>query len=218
MTTHLAIASCLVKNNLTCVKLVVVSKLRGKYPQARQILAIAGIGAFIAGSLIAPGLPRILGKSLKYEDIANFLDGGEWEEFDERRLRQRLKELKKKKYIKIWQDNEKFIVQITQKGKRKLLQYNLADLSIPTPEKWDARWRIVTYDVPKGKNAAREAIRTTLKRLNFHQLQKSVYLYPYPCNEVVAFLRELYDIGENVKILTVGRLEDEEAYKEHFGL
>lgn len=193
-------------------------KLKKKYPKARQILAIAAVGAFIAGSFMAPGLPRLLKKPLSYDDIASLLGEDEWQEFDERRLRQRLKDLRRQRYIKIWQDKEKFVIQITQKGKRKLLKYNLFELSIPTPEKWDGRWRIVTYDVPKGKDAAREAIRTTLKRLNFHQLQKSVYLYPYPCDEVVTFLRELYDIGENVKILTVGQLEDEEAYKEFFDL
>lgn len=193
-------------------------KLRKKYPKPKRILAIAALGAFVAGSLVAPGLPRVLSKPIKYEDIANFFGEDEWEEFDERRLRQRLKELRKRRYIKIILTGDKYFVQITLKGRRKLLQYNLADLSIPTPEKWDSRWRIVTYDVPKGKDAAREAIRTTLKRLNFHQLQKSVYLYPYPCDEVVTFLRELYDIGENVKILTVGQLEDEEAYKEYFDL
>ncbi|TSC89429.1 MAG: phenylacetic acid degradation operon negative regulatory protein [Microgenomates group bacterium Gr01-1014_5] len=193
-------------------------KIKKKYPKAKQILAIAAVGAFIAGSLMAPGLSRLFKKTLSYDDIASLLGEEEWEEFDERRLRERLKELRKKKYIKIWNDGEKFVLQITQRGRRKLFQHNLADLTIPTPEKWDGRWRIITYDIPKGKDAAREAIRTTLKRLNFHQLQKSVYLYPYPCEEVVMFLRELYDIGENVKILTVGQLEDEEAYKEYFNM
>lgn len=188
-----------------------------KYPYAREILVLAGIGAFVAGTLIFPGLPRILkGKDL--EKLGNFLAEDEWDKFDERRLRQRLKEMRKRRLIKIYKAGDKYVVQITKKGRKKLLKYKLEELEIPTPKKWDGKWRIVTYDVPKGKNRARDAIRTTLKRLGFCQLQKSVYLYPYPCRNAIEFLREFYGIGEAVTLLTVGYLENEEAYKEYFDL
>lgn len=191
-------------------------KIRKKYPHAKQILVIAGVGAFIAASLVAPGLPRLLkGRRIDWESL---LTPDEWEKFDERRLRENLKNMSKRRLVKILKQGDQHIVQITEKGKRRLLKYNLKDMKIPTPEKWDRMWRIVTYDVPEGKNAAREAIRSTLKRLNFLQLQKSVYLYPHPCQDVIDYLRELYSVGENVTLLTVGQLEGEEAYREYFDL
>lgn len=174
------------------------------------------MGAFIVGSLVLPGLPVVLkGKKL---DFTNFLAENEWGPFDERRLRQRLKEMRNSKLIKIYKVGNKYAVQITQKGRRKLIKYELEELSIPEPKEWDGKWRIATYDVPKEKNWARNTIRETLKRLGFLQLQKSVYLYPYPCSEAVEFLRELFGIGENVTLLTVGYLEDEDAYKEYFDI
>lgn len=185
-----------------------------------MILLLAGVGVFLAGSLIFPGLPRILaGRKFRYEDIDNFLSEHEWEEFDQSRLKQRLKELHKQKVVRIRQlDEDKFVVQITKKGKRKLLQYRLNEMTIPKPNKWDGKWRIVAYDIPTEKKVARDTLRLTLKRLGLFELQKSVYLYPYPCTEAIEFIRELYEVGEHVTLLTVGYLEDEIAYKEYFSL
>ncbi|MAG60046.1 hypothetical protein CMO96_04635 [Candidatus Woesebacteria bacterium] len=187
-----------------------------KYATVKQILHLAGIGAFIAGSLILPGLPRLLrGRALNYDD---FFPAKKWDDFDGSRLRQRLKELHKQKVVRIYQTGDKFVVQITKKGRKRLLKYKLNNLKIPEPKKWDGKWRIVAYDIPKEKNSARDALRATLKRFNFLELQKSVYLYPYPCADMVEFIRELYGVGEHVTFLTVGNLEDENAYKEHFKL
>ena len=181
---------------------------------------MVGAGAFIAGSLVFPGLPKILlGRKLKDFDIDKFVGEEEWEPFDERRLRQKLKALYKAKLIKLHAVNyDEYILQVTKKGKKQLLRYKLQELSIPEPEKWDKKWRIVTYDIPKESGKARDALRYTLKQLGFFQLQKSVYLYPYPCEEIVEFVREFYDVGENVTLLTVGQLENEEAYRDFFDI
>lgn len=186
------------------------------YPTTKVILYLAGIGVFILGTFLFPQLPRLLkGRNLNFED---FFSENEWEKFDKPRLKQKLKILHKQKAIKIYKVGEKFVVQITKKGKRRLLKYKLDDLEIPKPVKWDGKWRIVAYDIPKEKNSARDALRLTLKKLGFFELQKSVYLYPYPCSDAIEFVRELYDIGEHVTLLTIGYLEDEVVYKKYFDL
>lgn len=190
--------------------------MKKKYPTTKQILCIAGIGAFIAASFIFPNLPRLLkGKKIDFESL---LFEDEWEAFDKSRLRQKLKELHKQKVVKVYQQGDKYIIQITRKGRKKLLKYRLDGLEIPKPSVWDKKWRIVSYDVPKEKKSARDGLRATLKNLGFFELQKSVYLYPYPCSEIIEFIRELYEIGEHVTFLTVGQLENEEPYKEYFDL
>lgn len=187
-----------------------------RYPKTREILYLASIGAFILGTLVFPQLPRLMkGRSF---DLDDFLPEDKWEEFDEARLRQRLKELHRQKVIRIYEVENRYVVQITKKGSRKLLRHKLDDLEIPKPALWDGRWRIVAYDIPKEKKSASNAIQQTLKGLGLLRLQKSVYIYPYPCSDVVEFLREIYDIGEHVTFLTVGYLENEEVYKEYFGL
>lgn len=97
-----------------------------------QILALAATGTFIAGSLIMPGLPKIL-KLGKDFDFSGFLEEDNWEPFDERRLRQRIKELQKRKMVKIYQTREGFVVRVTKKGKQKFLKHRLDDLSINKP-------------------------------------------------------------------------------------
>lgn len=191
-------------------------KLKKIYPTVKLILRLASIGAIIAGSFVLPGLPRLLKiVDFRYEDL---FTEEEWEEFDERRLKQKLKELHQKKEIKIYKTGDKFVVRITNKGKRKFLKYKLEELKIQQPKNWDGKWRIVTYDVPKERKSARDALRKTLKRLGFLELQKSVYLYPYLCSDAIEFLRELYGIGENVTLLTVGYLENEEVYRDYFDI
>lgn len=193
-----------------------LEKITKRYPAAKEILLIAGLGAFIAGSLVMPGLPRIFaGRKIDWE---NFLDEDKWQKFDERRLRWRLKQMRRSKLIKIYVSGDRYVVQITTKGRKRLLQYRLRDLQISTPRRWDGRWRIVAYDIPNTKSHARDMIRETLKRLGFLQLQRSVYLFPYPCGDAIEFLREVYRIGEHTTLLTVGYLEGEGAYKEYFGL
>lgn len=191
-------------------------KLKKIYPTVKLILRLASVGAIIAGSFVLPGLPRLLKVvNFRYEDL---FTEDEWEDFDERRLKEKLKELHRKKEIRIYKTGDKFIVRITKKGKRKFLKYKLDDLKIQRPQSWDGKWRIVAYDVPKERKLARDALRKTLKRLGFFELQKSVYLYPYPCGDAVEFLRELYGIGENVTLLTVGYLENEEVYRDYFDI
>lgn len=190
--------------------------MRKLSPTTKQILYLAGIGVFILGTLVFPQLPRLLkGRSLNFED---FLAEEEWEKFDKARLKQKLKILYKQRMVRIYRAGDRFVVQITKRGRRKLLRYKLEDLKIQKPEKWDGKWRIVAYDIPKEKKSAGDMLRRTLKQLEFFELQKSVYLYPYPCTDVVEFVRELYGVGEHVTLLTVGYLEDEIVYKEYFDL
>lgn len=191
-------------------------KLKKIYPTVKLILRLASVGAIIARSLVLPGLPQLLKiVNFRYEDL---FTEDEWENFDERRLKQKLKELHQKKEIRIYKAGDKFVVRITNKGKRKLLKYKLEELKIQQPRNWDGKWRIVAYDVPKERKSARDTLRKTLKRLGFLELQKSVYLYPYPCSDAIEFLRELYGVGENVTLLTVGYLENEEVYRDYFDI
>ena len=49
-------------------------------------------------------------------------------------------------------------------------------------------------------------------------IQKSVFLYPYPCYNEILFLREYYAIGAEVIFLVVEKIENDASYKEYFGL
>lgn len=134
------------------------------------------------------------------------------------RLKYLIKRLKKQKDIKLVKENGKVALKLTEKGRIKLLRYDLKNLKLKKPEKWDGKWRLIIYDVPENKKVSRVILRRYLRSLDFLPLQKSVYLTPYQCEEEVELLRSYYDIIDDVVLLTVTGIEQEEAYKKYFKL
>lgn len=183
-------------------------------PKVKNVLLLVGAGSFLAASVLMPGLP-LLAKPFwdkKREEEANA-----WKKFNKWRLRQVLKRLYDQKLVEIYETGEGYTVKVTEKGRRRLLKYNLDDL-ILTDKKWDKKWRIIIYDVDESKKTLRNVFQKMLRKLEFLQLQKSVYLTPYPCENEVEYLRQIYGIGREVVLLTITGLENEQAYKEYFGL
>ncbi len=183
-------------------------------PRVRDVLALLGVGAFIAGSIIMPGLPVIARPFIarRKEEEKN-----EWKKFNKWRLKQVLKRLHEAKLVEISETKDGQIVKISDKGKRKLLKYKIDDLTL-VKKRWDKKWRIIIYDVDESKKYLRDIFQLMLRKLEFLQLQKSVYMTPYPCENEIEYLRQVYDIGKDVVILTINGLENEQAYKEYFGL
>jgi len=54
--------------------------------------------------------------------------------------------------------------------------------------RWDARWRLVLYDVPEARSSTRNKLRRYLQDRGFGYLQKSVWITPDPVNELRALL------------------------------
>jgi len=94
-------------------------------------------------------------------------------------------------------------------------------LKIAKPKKWDGKWRVFIFDIPsypKIYNKAREALRDKIKTLGFFQLQKSVWVYPYECEDEILFLAEIYNVQKFIEILTVDKMLYGEKLKKEFKL
>lgn len=114
--------------------------------------------------------------------------------------------------------NGKKFVQLTEKGKEKLLKYQLKELVIKKPKKWDKKWRIVIFDIKEKRKYLRERIRRELINLGFIKLQNSVWVYPYDCEEIVIMLKSFSKVGKDVLYLEVNRVENDKWLKKEFGL
>lgn len=125
--------------------------------------------------------------------------------------------LKKRKLIDIKEKNGKTLILLTEKGKKRKLQYDLKNMEIFKPKIWDKKWRLLMFDIPESKKLAREALRNKLKDLGFLQFQKSVWAYPYPCENEIDFITEYFSIGPYLNLLTV-QIIDDNPLKERFGL
>lgn len=121
-------------------------------------------------------------------------------------------------FVEVVETDQGHIVRISEKGKKHVLKYDLATYGIAKQEPWDEKWRIVFFDIPKGEERARKALREQLKNLGFYQMQFSVYVHPYPCFKEIAYLREIYAIPHMVKLATVEKLENDEDLRKHFKL
>lgn len=106
---------------------------------------------------------------------------------------------------------------ITEAGKRQVLQFQLEDLQ-PKTGKWDGKWRIVFFDVEEERKRKRDGLRRYLKKLGFWQMQKSVWVCPYDCEEEVKYLREALNVPHEVKLGVLEKVENENELKKIFGL
>lgn len=159
-----------------------------KYPSVREILCRVG-----AGDAMTPdALP-------KYNPFY---------------IKRTLTRLIKQKFIEK-QDGE---YALTVDGKRWILKYTLAELTIPKPAKWDGRWRMVMYDVAGHQASLRNIFRASLKRMGFITLQESVWLYPYPCEKEIHFLRDFCGMGDNVIYIIAHKIENDVSYRKKFNL
>lgn len=107
---------------------------------------------------------------------------------------------------------------LKRRGQEVVLNYKLKELQIKKPKHWDRKWRIVMFDIPHSKRRARDAFRAKLKSLGFYQLQKSVFIYPFKCEDEIDFICEILDIRQHVLFLTIGAFEGSEKLEHHFGL
>jgi len=187
-----------------------------RYAKVSRVLSFLGAGAVLSLSLFVAPTAIMLAKPFLDEKRRREQD--EWKQFNPRYLRRTIARLREQKLVTIEQRDGQQIVVLTKNGKRRILKYSLDELTIEKPKNWDGRWRLVIYDVPKNKKYLRDVFRGTLKNLGFYPLQESVWLYPYPCEEQVTFLREYYDVGNEVVYVVATKLEDDGPYRTYFGL
>ena len=134
-----------------------------------------------------------------------------------RRMRQALVRLEHRGLVERGDKGWNF--RLTVKGKNFAEKVESAEkLRIRKPKKWDEKWRIVIFDVPEKYKSSRERFRKILQKAGFLRLQDSVWIHPYECEELIAFMRKELRLGGSVLYLIVEGLEGEVRVREHFKL
>src|SRR3989344_3862315 len=83
----------------------------------------------------------------------------------------------------------------------------------------DKKWRIVIFDIPERKGRqARNAMRWKLQKMGFFQLQKSVWVCPYPCEKEIQLVCEVFKINPFVNIVTAEQIYNDGNLKKYFKL
>ena len=183
-----------------------MSRGLGKNQQKILLLLLGGIALGLSGS------PR---KSFQIIEAI----GKEWEEIDRQILKRAIKNLYESKLVNEKQNTDGTItLLLTDKGKQKALTYDLENIKIKKSEKWDKKWRVVLFDIPEKRKRIREIFRFHLKKLEFYEFQKSVFVHPYDCRDEIEYLIEFYDIRKFARFLIAESVDNELHLKQHFNL
>jgi DNA-binding transcriptional regulator PaaX len=127
--------------------------------------------------------------------------------------------LKKNKYIEFNSNSNKIKLSLTLKGKIKAEKFDIENLMIKKPGKWDNKWRVLIFDIKTEEKRKRDVIRNKLHQWNFYQLQKSVWVCPYDFFNEAEILRKYLSLSRReLKIITANEIEDDRPLKKHFKL
>ena len=164
------------------------------------VLTAIGAGLLVAGSIVFPTLPMALQPILKMRG--------------EKGLLKLIKNLKKKNLIDL--GGEK--IKLTPRGKELLKNKMLYEIEIKQPEEWDGLWRLVSYDIPKTHNKERDWFRGHLRRLDFYQIQASLWVFPYPCKEEIAILAKMLNISDYIISMETDYLPNQDELEQFYDL
>ncbi len=125
--------------------------------------------------------------------------------------------LKKKGLLQLKRQGHDVCIFLTKDGKKKAGKYQIDDLYIERPKKWDRKWRIVVFDIPNSSHIIRNIFRRKLKEFGFYMLQRSVWIYPFKCREEINFLREFLGANkQQIQVLEANRLDNDDFLRKIF--
>jgi len=164
-----------------------------KLDLARDILlGIAGVGGVLLITLAAPGALQLLKPFLrKYKKRVQ----------QPGYIQQRFRDLADKGLITIGDTGDRTRITLTKLGKKQILEYQVDEMEIDVPLKWDSKWRVVIFDIPESRKTHRDVFRRKLIDLGFERIQDSVWRHKYPCSKEIEFLAHLYEIYPYVDLI-----------------
>lgn len=180
------------------------------------LLMLVATGGVVFVGATLPGLIKTIGyfcRSTRNRKRAKI-------KYSKKKISNSFAYLRKRQLIEILKEkNGKISVRLTNKGKRRLIEYSMDMLEIKKPEKWDRKWRVLTFDIPAHPNAynsAREALRNKIKELGFYQVHKSVWIYPYECEDELLFIAGMFKVQQYIEIFTVEKMLHEKVLRGKF--
>lgn len=158
--------------------------------------------------------------SLRHKEylLGRVLEQFDHEPDERNKMRQNLTRLYRKREIAFLKKDNRYIITLTESGKRRLLSYSLQELAVAPQKTWDGIWRVIIFDIPEKEKSARDSMRFYLKRAGFVQIQDSVFVTPYPCRNEVDFLVEYHSIQPYVRMIEANVIDGANELKDYFNL
>lgn len=174
----------------------------------KAILVTVGFGTMLVAALVAPNAIQIL---------KPFLGEGRRKDHERKRIRQALTALRNRRIIEYFEKGGHAYLRVTKHGRAYLKRFDIETLALPDLKKtWDHKWRIIFFDIPERKGAARRAFQQKLKILGCMHLQKSIFAYPHGCQDEIDILTSFWDIDSFVHYFETDDLGTAESAARRF--
>ncbi|KKS16317.1 MAG: hypothetical protein UU71_C0004G0014 [Parcubacteria group bacterium GW2011_GWB1_41_6] len=145
--------------------------------------------------------------------------GEAWKDIDQQSLRRAIRSLYESKLVSAKEHkNGSTTIILSLEGKKKVLTYQIDEMRINKPKKWDRKWRIILFDIPEKIRKARDVFRYHLNQLGFYEFQKSVFVHPYNCKDEIDYLIEFYNLRRFVRFVEADSIDNELHLKKYFHL
>lgn len=175
-----------------------IKSIRDNYSRgelAREILKGLAVGGLIVASFALPNLPQI------------FHLFGVKTARERYKMNRILQNLEKQKLIDIYEKGDDMVMEIAEKGKKRILKYKFDEMVIAKPKKWDGYWRMIIFDIPERYKKGRDALTKKLKEMEIYPLQKSVFICPFECKDEIDFVSEFFGVGKFVHYFVVKEID-----------
>lgn len=183
-----------------------MSRGLGKNQQKLLLLLLGGLSLSLSRN------PRQYFRTLK-------AIGKGWNEINQQALKNAIADLYKSKFLEERENKDgSLTIILTENGKKKALTYQIDEIKIKKPEKWDGKWRIILFDIPDKRRKGRDALRYHLKKIGFYKYQESVFVHPFDCKNEADYLIEFYNLRRFVRFIVADYLDNELELKARFSL
>lgn len=191
------------------------SEIQFKKKELRdKVLSAIAVTAILGGSLAFPTLPIILGS------IISLIEEDKGIKIPPKKIKRVLENLEKKDIIYLETKGDQVYVHIKNKNNFELNKYSIkALLDFKQKKKqWKNKWIMIFFDVPENQRSKRDYLRRFLTQMGFFPYQKSVYVFPYECEEEINLIKKIVEGGSYIRYVIASYIDDEHLIKQYFKL
>ena len=177
-------------------------------PAKRKFLLLlgAGVALGLAGS---PRSQKYIFKKVRKE----------WNFIDKDYLYRLIREFRHERLVDFVENGDGSTrIVLSEKGEKRVLEFRIDGLRIKEPLRWDKKGRMEFFDIPEKKRRDRNILREKLKEIGFSEIQKSVFIHPFPCLDEIDFIMEYYKLRNFVRYGEVMNISNEAELKIRFNL
>lgn len=174
------------------------------------VLRFVAGGGFLTTALLMPNSAKLFDKPLT--KLLSRLD----ERARDRELRRTMHYMKQRGLISYDTHDYQNGIRLTPKGKKRLEEKSINELAIARPDSWDGRWRLVFFDIPEDLKHRRNALSRRLRWLGFQQLQKSIWIHPFPCRTEMEALTEHIGVRKFVTHVEISQIDGDPQLRRRF--